>query len=56
MTRPELFGRSLEEVLGWVVSGDLVLTIGARYSLDRAIEAHEALEGRQTTGKIVLNL
>ena len=56
MTRPELIGPSLEEVLGWVASGDLELTIGARYSLDRAPEAHEALEGRQTTGKIVLNL
>jgi NADPH2:quinone reductase len=55
MTRPELIGSSLEEVLGWVASGDLELTIGARYSLDRAPEAHEALEGRQTTGKIVLN-
>ena len=56
MMRPELIGPSLEEVLGWVASGDLELTIGARYSLDRAPEAHEALEGRQTTGKIVLNL
>ena len=54
MTRPELIGPSLEEVLGWVASGELELTIGARYSLDRAPEAHEALEGRQTTGKIVL--
>jgi NADPH2:quinone reductase len=56
MTRPELFGSSLEEVLGWVASGDLKLTIGAHYSLDQAREAHEALEGRQTTGKIVLEL
>src|SRR5215207_7566133 len=55
MTRPELFGPSLEEVLGWLSSGDLVLTIGARYPLEQAREAHDALEGRQTTGKIVLN-
>lgn len=55
MTRPELFGPSLEEMLGWLSSGDLQLTIGARYPLEQAGEAHDALEGRQTTGKIVLN-
>ena len=55
MARPELFGPSLEKVLGWISSGDLELTIGARYPLEQAREAHEALEGRKTTGKIVLN-
>ncbi|MBA3388210.1 MAG: zinc-binding dehydrogenase, partial [Rubrobacter sp.] len=33
----------------------LRLTIGARYPLERAAEAHADLEGRRTTGKIVLN-
>jgi NADPH2:quinone reductase len=55
MARPELFGSSLEEILGWISSGDLKLTIGTRYPLEEASEAHEALEGRQTSGKIVLN-
>lgn len=55
MSRPELFGPSLKEMLGWISSGDLKLTVSARYPLERASEAHEALEGRQTTGKIVLN-
>ena len=55
MTRPDLFGPALEEVLGWISSGEVELTIGARYPLDQARQAHEALEGRQTTGKIVLN-
>lgn len=55
MGRPELFGPSLEEILGWISSGDLKLTIGTRYPLEKASEAHEALEGRQTSGKIVLN-
>src|SRR5215210_1855216 len=48
MTRPELFGPSLEEMLGWLSSGDPQLTIGARYLLEPAGKAHDALEGRQT--------
>ncbi|MCA1739384.1 MAG: NADPH:quinone oxidoreductase family protein [Actinobacteria bacterium] len=55
MSRPNLFGPSLETILGWISSGDLKLTIGARYPLEQAQEAHEALEGRKTTGKIILN-
>jgi NADPH2:quinone reductase len=55
MTRPDLFGPSLQEVLGWISSGQVSLTIGARYPLEQAPEAHDALEGRQTSGKIVLN-
>jgi len=55
MTRPNLFAPSLEEILGWISSGELKLNIGARYSLEEAREAHEALQGRKTTGKIVLN-
>ncbi|CAA9438057.1 MAG: NADPH:quinone oxidoreductase [uncultured Rubrobacteraceae bacterium] len=55
MARPQLFAPSLEKVLGWISSGDLQLTIGARYPLEQASEAHDALEGRETTGKIVLN-
>ncbi len=55
MSRPKLFAPSLEKILGWISSGDLALTIGARYPLDQAQEAHNALEGRKTTGKIVLN-
>ena len=53
--RPELVEPSLEKILGWLASGELSLTIGARYPLEKAQEAHDALEGRQTTGKIVLN-
>ncbi|WOS64866.1 quinone oxidoreductase family protein [Sinorhizobium fredii] len=34
--------------------GMLAVTIGGRFSLERAEAAHRAIEGRQTTGKIVL--
>ncbi len=55
MTRPDLFVPSLEEVLAWISSGKLQLTIGGTYPLESAADAHAALEGRQTTGKLLLN-
>ena len=55
MTRPDLFVPSLEEVLAWISSGKLQLTIGGTYSLENAADAHSDLEGRQTTGKLLLN-
>jgi NADPH2:quinone reductase len=55
MCRPDLFVPSLQEVLGWISSNKLKLTIGSTYPLAQAAEAHSALEGRQTTGKLLLN-
>jgi NADPH2:quinone reductase len=55
MRRPDLFVPSLQEVLGWISEGDLQLTIGGTYPLKQASEAHSDLEGRQTTGKLLLN-
>ena len=45
---------SLEEFLAWISSGDLKLTIGAEYPLQRAAEAHADLVDRKTTGKLIL--
>ena len=55
MRRPDLFVPSLQEVLGWISEGNLKLTIGGTYPLEQAAEAHTDLEGRQTTGKLLLN-
>ena len=55
MSRPDLFVPSLQEMMGWISSGDVKLTIGASYHLQEAEQAHRDLEGRRTTGKIVLN-
>ena len=41
-------------VLGWVASGRVRVRIGARFPLAEAATAHRALEGRQTTGKVLL--
>src|SRR5215210_7696496 len=55
MRRPDLFVPSLQEILAWISSGDLELTIGGTYSLEQAAKAHDDLEGRRTTGKLLLN-
>ncbi len=34
--RPDLLGSSLQEILGWIASGQVKLTIGARYPLEEA--------------------
>ena len=52
-SREELLARAVE-VLGWVRDGTLKLRIEHEFPLAEAAEAHRALEGRQTTGKILL--
>jgi NADPH2:quinone reductase len=42
------------EVLNAVAKGNLRVRIGARFPLADAAEAHRALEGRRTTGKVLL--
>jgi NADPH:quinone reductase len=52
-TRAELVSRA-GEVLGWLKSGKLTLRIEHEFPLAQAAEAHRALEGRKTTGKVLL--
>lgn len=52
-TREELEWRA-GEVFAAVAAGDLRVRIGARYRLADAADAHADLEGRRTTGKLVL--
>lgn len=63
LTRPTLFDHatSPEEItaragdlFGWIAAGELDVRIGARFPLAEAAEAHRALEGRRTTGKVLL--
>jgi NADPH2:quinone reductase len=51
--RGELLWRA-GEVLGAIADGTLQLEIGGRYSLDRAAQAYRDLEGRNTTGKLLI--
>lgn len=52
-TRDELEQRS-NEVLNMIVAGQLKLRIHAKYPLAQAQQAHQDLEGRQTSGKLLL--
>ncbi len=44
------------EILRLVASGKLKVMIGARFRLGDAAQAHRDLEGRKTTGKVVLSI
>lgn len=52
-TREELLQRT-GDLFRWIQSGALKLRIEHRFPLAQAAEAHRALEGRQTTGKVLL--
>jgi NADPH2:quinone reductase len=52
-TREELLGRA-NAVLGWVADESLKVRIGERYPLSEARRAHEDLEARRSTGKLLL--
>jgi len=55
LTRDELLWRA-GDVLGWIATGKLRLRIGGAYPMADAAQAHRDLEGRKTTGKLVLTV
>ncbi len=63
LTRPSLFHHiaspealleRAEAVLKWASSGDLKVHVSEIFPLSEASQAHRALEGRKTTGKVLL--
>ena len=63
LTRPTLFHHAnsqaeiqqrADDLFAWIAAGRLDVRIGARFGLHDAAEAHRALEGRTTTGKVLL--
>lgn len=52
-TRDDLLART-NDLFTWIADGDLNVRIGGEYPLSEASDAHMALEGRQTTGKVLL--
>lgn len=53
LTRDELLGRSAD-LFSWMEAGELDVRVGQELPLDRAADAHRALEARETTGKVLL--
>ena len=54
-TREELLWRT-GELFAWIAAGELDVRIGATFPLARVADAHAALEGRRTTGKVLLTV
>ena len=52
-TRDELLWRA-GDLFNWIGSGKLKLRIEHKYALADAAQAHRDLEGRKTTGKLLL--
>ena len=52
-TREELLSRA-NELFRWIAEGSLKVRIDRSYPLDEVAKGHAALEGRQTSGKILL--
>ena len=51
---PALLQQRAADLFGHIERGELELRIGARYPLEQARQAHEDLEARKTTGKLLL--
>jgi NADPH:quinone reductase len=54
-TRDELLWRA-GELFAWIAAGELSVRVGAEFALRDAAGAHRALEGRRTTGKVLLRV
>lgn len=63
LTRPTLFDyisdrveldRRADDLFRWIADGELDVRVGHRFDLADAAAAHEAIEGRTTTGKVLL--
>jgi NADPH2:quinone reductase len=54
-TREDLLSRA-GDLFEWIGRGELDVRIGAEFPLEQAADAHRALEGRKTTGKVLLRV
>ena len=54
-TREEQQSRA-DDLFDWIGRGELDVRVGAEFPLAAVAEAHRALEGRRTTGKVLLRV
>jgi NADPH2:quinone reductase len=55
LQRPDLLEQGITELLEAVASGKLEVVIGGKYGFSDVAEAHRALQGRATQGKLLLD-
>ena len=53
---PEELRSRADDLFSWVASGQVSVRVGAEFPLEAAADAHRALEGRRTTGKVLLRV
>lgn len=51
---PEALRAHSKQLFDWILAGEMTVTIGATYPLTDAAKAHADIEGRGTTGKLLL--
>ena len=54
MRTAEEFSWRADELFDAVASGAITIVVGGRYPLSEAARAHQDLQGRKTTGSLVL--
>ncbi len=53
---PEERRARTDDLFSWILDGSLDVRIGERFPLEQASDAHRALEGRNTTGKVLIEI
>ncbi|MBM9503087.1 quinone oxidoreductase family protein [Actinacidiphila acididurans] len=51
---PDEFAGRVKDLFTWISTGELEVSIGARYPLEQVARAHDDLQNRRTTGKLLL--
>ncbi|MFD0695662.1 zinc-binding alcohol dehydrogenase family protein [Paenibacillus sp. GCM10027628] len=54
--RPHLLQNTADRVLNYISKGQLKMNIGKQFALKDAAQAHEWVESRQSTGKVLMNV
>lgn len=54
--RPDLYRTVMDDVIGWVADGSLHPQVGARYPLERAVEALQEVAAGRALGKVVVEI
>jgi NADPH2:quinone reductase len=55
-TTPAAIANSTGDIFGWIAGGKLKLRIDTVYKLSDAAQAHRDLEGRKSSGKLLLEI